>query len=168
MKTRNNISIPADRAFLFFVIIFLLVCSIMVGINFVEKLGRIKDMHARKMTDIARHLNSIQDELSSLEIAQVGWAKVTLTCYQSVPSQTDSTPHITAINTRCQPGIAAVSRDLLEAGWTFGKKVWIEGHGVYTIEDIMNQRYRNHIDIWVPVDARTFKEESVLAVLING
>ncbi len=56
----------------------------------------------------------------------------------------------TALGTPVRPGIVAVSRDLLRAGWDFGDKVRIEGLGVFIIEDTMHQRYRRTIDVAVP------------------
>ena len=47
----------------------------------------------------------------------------------------------------------AVSRDLEPLGFTFGKKVLVEGagelDGVWTIEDRMNKRYKHRIDFLV-------------------
>jgi 3D (Asp-Asp-Asp) domain-containing protein len=44
-------------------------------------------------------------------------------------------------------GTVAVSRDLFQQGWVFGRQIYIEGHGVYTIQDLMNARWENRIDI---------------------
>lgn len=120
------------------------------------------DLHAR--------IDRLQIELGELQTRQgqgVGAARVRLTCYMSEERQTDSTPWTTAINTACRPGIVAVSRDLLEEGWGFGRRVWIEGHGVYVIEDVMNARWKKSIDIWVPIGSRPFKHDAVLAVLVE-
>jgi len=56
----------------------------------------------------------------------------------------------TAMGTRIRPGIVAVSRDLLHAGWRFGAKVHIKGLGIFTIEDTMHQRFRHAVDVAVP------------------
>lgn len=56
----------------------------------------------------------------------------------------------TAIGTAIRPGIVAVSRDLLDAGWDFGDKVHIQGLGTFIIEDTMHQRFRRTIDVAVP------------------
>lgn len=34
------------------------------------------------------------------------------------------------------------------SAWVFGKKVHIEGLGIYTIQDLMNKRFTNRIDIF--------------------
>lgn len=126
--------------------------------------------------DIVHRVDQLQariDELAARDATALSAearssARVRLTCYMSEVKQTDSTPWTTAINTKCRPGIVAVSRDLLEAGWAFGKRVWIEGHGVYVIEDVMNARWQKSIDIWVPQGSRPFRHDSVLAVLVEG
>jgi 3D (Asp-Asp-Asp) domain-containing protein len=90
--------------------------------------------------------------------------RVTVTCYNSDPAQTDSTPFITAFNWKVRPGIIAVSIDLLEAGYVPGSKVYIKDFGVFTVGDIMNDRFSNHVDIWVPEDVKVFKYDDVLMV----
>ena len=91
-------------------------------------------------------------------------ANVTVTCYNSHVSQTDSTPFVTAFNTKTGPGTIAVSRDLLDRGFTPFSKVWIEGFGIYTVNDIMNRRYTNRVDIWIDQEAKVFKREDVRIV----
>lgn len=75
---------------------------------------------------------------------------VKVTAYSPRVEETDSTPFITAYNTRVRPGIIAVSRDLFDKGWTFGKKVYIKSLGVFTIEDLMAKRKTNQIDVFMP------------------
>ncbi len=74
---------------------------------------------------------------------------LTITAYNADPSQTDDSPYITASNSRVRPGIVAVSQDLFRNGWVFGRKVYIVGHGVYTIEDLLAQRKRKQLDIFM-------------------
>ncbi len=93
--------------------------------------------------------------------------RVTVTNYNSTPEQTDSTPQITAINTRCREGIAAVSRDLLAKGWVFGTMIWVEEYGVFTIEDVMATRHQKSIDIWQPGRSKPHRQDNVLAVVIR-
>ena len=62
----------------------------------------------------------------------------------------------------------AVSRDLFENGWTFGRSVYIAGFGVFVIEDLMNGRHRQAIDVLVGSvrDARRIGRGNRRAVLI--
>lgn len=106
---------------------------------------------------------ALEEEIGRLKLLPNS-AKVTVTCYNSHPSQTDRTPEITAFNTKTGPGTVAVSRDLLDKGFVPFSKVWIEGFGIYTINDIMNKRYENRVDIWIDKKAKVFKKEDVRIV----
>ena len=90
------------------------------------------------------------------------------TAYTSVVRETDSTPFVTATGARTRFGIIAVSRDLLGSDLPYGSKVkiedlgaWRDGAGkgefdemledvVFVVEDTMNKRKRQQIDIWMP------------------
>lgn len=74
---------------------------------------------------------------------------LTVTAYSPRTGETDDTPYHTATNTRVRPGIVAVSRDLFDEGWVFGRKVYIKGMGVFTIDDLMHERKRNQVDIFM-------------------
>lgn len=80
--------------------------------------------------------------------------EVFATAYNSLESQTDSSPWVTASGTRCRPGV--IASNFLP----IGTKVRIEGFGnrVFTVEDRMNKRYTKRIDIWFRSynDARKF------------
>lgn len=69
---------------------------------------------------------------------------VLATAYNSLPNQTDSSPWITASGTRCREGV--IASNFLP----MGTKVKIDGFGnrVFRVEDRMNRRYKNRIDIW--------------------
>lgn len=81
---------------------------------------------------------------------------VTLTSYQPVPEQTDDTPFITSIGKRVNHNTIAVSQDLLEGRACYGDMVYIPGFGTRIVEDTMNIRYENAMDLLV----FTKKEES--------
>ncbi len=95
---------------------------------------------------------------------------VTVTMYQPVQRQTDSTPNILADGTRIRTQEAsnykfiAVSRNLLKrwGGWLdYGDFVLLKGttgkDGVYQVRDTMNKRYVNRIDILESVDVKPYK-----------
>lgn len=89
------------------------------------------------------------------------------TAYNSLAAQTDSTPFVTATGARTRFGVVALSRDLLRR-IPYGSIVRIEdlgtwangrGRGTYNrmlsgvnfiVEDTMNIRKRNTIDVWMP------------------
>lgn len=94
--------------------------------------------------------------LESLEFI----SKVDVTMYNAVEGQTDNTPFITASGAKINPYKAtehrwiAISRDL-QSRWggplNFGDVVYIKGtgkyDGLYKVNDNMNARYTNRIDI---------------------
>lgn len=94
---------------------------------------------------------------------------LTVTAYSARPSETDDTPTITASNKPVRQGIVAVSRDLFDSGWVFGKKVYIKGHGLFTIDDLMARDKRNQLDIFMYDTARAvrFGKQTLQAHLID-
>jgi 3D (Asp-Asp-Asp) domain-containing protein len=71
---------------------------------------------------------------------------VTITAYSSTVDQCDSTPFITAHNTSVRDGIIAANF------LPFHTKVKIPelfGNKVFEVEDRMNQKYSDRVDIWM-------------------
>jgi 3D (Asp-Asp-Asp) domain-containing protein len=94
---------------------------------------------------------------------------VTITAYTARSRECDASPHMTAMMVRPRPGrTIAVSRDLFNDGWTFGRSVYIAGLGVFVIEDLMHARHTQRIDILMPTvkQARQFGKVMGQAVLI--
>lgn len=77
---------------------------------------------------------------------------VTMTAY------TKKKGEITASGEKVRAGAVAVSRDLFDQGFVFGKKVYIHGLGLYEITDLMHDRHTNKIDLFVGTEkeAKTF------------
>lgn len=91
---------------------------------------------------------------------------VRATAYNSLVSQTDAQPFITATGARTRWGIVAVSRDLLGTDLPYGSLVRLRDLGAYatgrgagaydalldgfvfTIEDTMNPRKTQQLDVW--------------------
>jgi len=95
--------------------------------------------------------------------------KVKATGYNSLASQTDSTPFITSTGETTRFGIIAVSRDLLGNDLPYGSLVRIKelgnyhngrgaGHyqalldsqDLFIVEDTMHPRKQNQVDLWFP------------------
>lgn len=81
------------------------------------------------------------------------YVKVLASGYSSSIAETDSTPFITAANTASRPGVLAISQNLLReytpgAPFSFGDRVKIYGVGDFIVEDCMNPRWTNRVDIW--------------------
>jgi len=98
---------------------------------------------------------------------------VTVTMYQPVERQTDSTPNILADGTRIRTQDAsnykfiAVSRNLLKrwGGWLdYGDFIVLKGtdgkDGVYQVKDTMNKRFVNRIDILETPGTKPYKFEN--------
>jgi len=95
--------------------------------------------------------------------------RVTVTAYNPTASQTDSDPLIAASMRKVREGTIAVSRDLFDQGWVFGKKVRIEGLGIFEINDLMNKRYTKRIDVfmWDESQAKKFGKRTIKAALLS-
>lgn len=87
-----------------------------------------------------------------LVLAALLIGKVVVTSYRSVPNQTDSSPYYTSIGEHVHPHGVALSRDLLKR-WggpiDYGDTIYVEGIGLKVVNDCMNERYTNRVDVWV-------------------
>jgi len=94
---------------------------------------------------------------------------VTVTAYNPTTSQCDEDPLIAASMRKVRSGTIAVSRDLFNQGWVFGRKVRIEGLGIFEINDLMNKRFSQRIDIfmWDEGQARQFGKKTIKAALLE-
>lgn len=70
-----------------------------------------------------------------------------VTAYTPTERECNKDPNWTAAMLKPRPGLIAVSRDLFNDGWVFGRKVRVEGIGIFTIGDLMNSRWKNRVDI---------------------
>lgn len=95
--------------------------------------------------------------------------KVTVTAYNPVAEQCDSDPLIAASMRKVREGTVAVSRDLFDQGWVFGKKIRIEGLGIFEINDLMNKRFTKRVDVfmWDEAQARQFGKRTIKAALLE-
>jgi 3D (Asp-Asp-Asp) domain-containing protein len=75
---------------------------------------------------------------------------VTVTSYRPVTWQTDDSPWTTSIGQRVSETGVAVSQDLIANGTAcYGDTLVIPGFGHRVVNDTMNPRHKNHVDIWV-------------------
>ena len=135
-----------------------------VSINILEK---NKKYYTSLMNKIKEENVTLTQKLAELKSEGMD---VTVTMYQPVRYQTDSTPNILADGTRIRAKEAsnykfiAVSRNLLKrwGGWLdYGDFVLLKGtdgkDGVYQVRDTMNKRWVNRVDILESVDAKPYK-----------
>ena len=74
----------------------------------------------------------------------IGWSKIT--AYSSTPDQTDDTPFIMASGKHVYDG--AIATNFLPLG-TKVRFPELFGDKVFTVEDRMNRRFQDRIDIWM-------------------
>lgn len=103
----------------------------------------------------ARLANMVLESGGSLTADGNVYVRVLATGYSSSVAETDETPFVTAANTPTRPGTLALSRDLLHeytpgAPFSFGDRVRVHGLGEFLVEDVMNARWSNRIDVWFP------------------
>ncbi len=115
-------------------------------------------------------LNEERQELTR-QVAELRnrWVKeVTVTAYSPTVEECGPDPQNTASMGKPRPGIVAVSRDLFDEGWVFGKKVYVKGHGIYEIADLMSSRYTQRMDIFFPDtnQARQFGKKQITVALL--
>lgn len=99
---------------------------------------------------------------------------VTITTYNAVRSQCDSSPLITADGTKIdhrklksgKQKIVAISRDLLYA-IPLGSIIDIEGYGIYEVRDTMNSRFNHSIDILQHSSKKNFKKNNIKIKLVS-
>ena len=126
-----------------------------------------KNIEIRSLLDENKRLTE------SLNKYETEGMKVTVTMYEPVSYQTDSTPDILADGTRIRTHIAseykfiAVSRNLLKRHGGFleyGDFVVLKGtgqkDGVYQVKDTMNKRFINRIDILESPGTKPYKVDS--------
>ena len=133
-----------------------------------------------QLTSLSEVNKTLKDELYKYETEGMS---VTVTMYQPLRYQTDSTPNILADGTRIRIQEAsnykfiAVSRNLLirHGGWLdYGDFVLLKGtnlkDGVYQVRDTMNKRFVNRIDILESPGVKPYKfdEAKIIKTEIAG
>ena len=135
-------------------ILLILITNIEVSTKILDKNNRY---YVDEIFKLEGKITELETELSEYKS---GGMNVTVTMYQPVRYQTDSTPNILADGTRIRTQDAsnykfiAVSRNLLKrwGGWLdYGDFVLLRGtdhkDGVYQVRDTMHKRWVNRVDI---------------------
>lgn len=96
-------------------------------------------------------------------------ARLTLSAYNSIPNQTDGSPFVTAAGSCVRDGVVASN------AFRIGTKIRFPelfGDKVFVVEDRMNPRYTDRIDVWMTdlQDARQFglKRNARVEVIEEG
>jgi len=96
-------------------------------------------------------------------VSLIDTREVRITAYSSTPDQTDSTPFITASGETVKNGIIAANF------LPFGTEIEIPslfGDRIFTVEDRMNRREPNGVDIWMPTRAKAVIFGAVRAKIV--
>ena len=125
----------------------------------------LKELSASCLS-ILRDTNSLNSHLIK-KMRKLKVVKCTATAYTASRNECDKDVSHTAIMRKPIPGrTIAVSRDLKRL---LGKKVYSEKLGVRVVEDLMNHRYKNRIDILFSTkeDAFKFGKQSIKLVVLD-
>ena len=111
--------------------------------------------------------NRLTDQSEDYQATREVFAIVT--AYNPVPEQTDSTPCLTANNTE----ICSEKKSIVAANWLpFGTKVKIPdyfGDRVFEVQDRMNKRYSDRVDVLMYdlAEARQFGKRNLRIVILD-
>ena len=144
-------------------LLFIVILSIfmILGIHDIRKPSKT---NAANITQIEKRLVELEKQVVAKNAT-----RATITAYTPSKDECGDDPKLTASMQKVKPGQVAVSRDLLEQGWSFGKRVYIENHGIFTIADLMHKRHINTVDILLfsKSDAKKFgiKHDTLVVLL---
>ena len=170
MKTTQTLK----RAFIVALLCSTYVCVLLLG----RELREYKvDRQRAKISSLERRVELLQDEIQFWQ--RSAWAAqetilrgrkriVEVSAYTASKEECDADPQITASMQPPKPGTVAVSRDLFDMGWTFGKRVYLKGMGPYIINDVMSHRYQMRVDVFMDHKraAREFGVRTTEAILL--
>ena len=117
--------------------------------NLTKEVSILKEIEKVRIIQ-ARQANTISAQFVELISAKgINRSRIIrVTGYTACVEECDDDPQVTASMRRVRPGqTVAVSRDLYKQGWTFGKRIWIEGYGEKEITDLMHERFKKRMDL---------------------
>lgn len=138
--------------------------------NTVGKDTTVEDI--QKQEPVATPTLKTKSIKTASRINPVATLMVTASAYTSTPWQTDDSPFITANGEHVYwGGVAANIIDANGRNIPFGTKIMIPklfGDQIFTVNDRMNRRYKNNVDLWFPdiADAREFGRRTIEIVVI--
>ena len=125
-------------------------------------LEKVRDESTLLRAVVMANLSKIADPVPNKVCTVTAYSPVELT-------QQPGEQLITANMSKPKEGMVAVSRDLFNHGWVFGKKVYIKNHGVFTITDLMGQSKSKSVDIFMDDQGRAiqFGKKQIEVVLLD-
>lgn len=130
------------------IIIFFTLCINII--NAEKTFQRVIDIQKEEIEFFQKENIALKQQIKSLEreLRESRVLSVTVTAYSPRVQETNSDSFTTASMQPVKEGSIAVSRDLFYSGWVFGREVYIEGHGIFVITDLMHERKTQQIDIF--------------------
>lgn len=124
---------------------------------------------SQRLAQVEADVQSIEQSVTALNQATAAayGHPVTATAYSPRKCETNGNPWETATQTRPKDGrTIAVSRDLLAKHDLKGKKVYIPGLGERVVEDVMNKRHKNSIDVFFEdtAEAKEFGKRPLIII----
>lgn len=162
---------------------FVLFAIALIGI-FINSMGDVvSEQQARSAFEtlrseidvLKRKLKTVKRELK----LQSRYKKVTVTGYPPLPEYTNDDSETTASGEKVRLGRVAVCPNMIKEGWTFGRKIYLKGagiyDGIYTINDRMGadskyyEKCVNRIDIfqWTLDEAKKIYFKNAEIVLLG-
>jgi 3D (Asp-Asp-Asp) domain-containing protein len=134
-----------------------------------SQLSKIVDIQQQTIKNQTSLIESLMSENEDLRTRLNVVREVTMTGYTPTKKECDADPLIAASMKPVRLGTIAVSRDLFEKGWTFGRRVYIINHGIFQINDLMAKHHQNRIDMffWKTSDAKRIGTQSVKVALLG-
>ena len=165
MKARQFFAVvkrsPLESAF----VAVLLVAISLVTLPNIQVDARVNEQAELRATELAVDaMQNVTRETGHLPLARLRgpyYVKtVTATAYNSVPWQTDSTPFTTASGATVRHGIVAANFLPIGTKLTIPE---IYGDQIFEVQDRMNPRYYERLDIWMAevADAKRFGKRQI-------
>ena len=148
----------------FFTVSYLLLLFILfIGFFIAQELEYRKKQNIELSTELEYYKTKME------EIKLHKTKLLTVTAYTPTVEECGPDPMTTASMKPVRVGAIAVSRDLFDAGWVFGKKVRIENLGIYKILDLMHPKFEESIDVfmWEKSDAMKFGKQELKVTLLE-
>lgn len=149
--------------------LFSVIISALVGfaVNTVARMDA-SAYYVPKIEAMTTERSNLLHQLAALKDLKV--RELTITAYSPTEAECGANPVITASQGKVRPGIVAVSRDLFAQGWVFGKKVYVKGHGIFEIADLIGKEYSKRVDIFFPDSdaAKKFGKKQTTVTLLSA
>ncbi len=162
-----------------YLLLFLLIIPTLL--SFTNNNDHKSAIYAEGLVTVETHKEVISEITKSLDIKKVTGLRVTITMYEPVAGQTDSTPNITADGTKFNIESAsdykyvALSRNLLKrwgGKFDYGDFIKITGadgkNGLYQVKDTMNPRFSNFVDILESPGTAIYRYENAIIEKIKN